>query len=99
MGDFAKAVSALRSVGVGVTVENYDGGIQEARIDGDNMTGGMTKRMKSVTFDEEEVDIIRELLTVIACGYERETYHHHCCDANEVIAKIDSIIGKEDEEG
>lgn len=43
-----------------------------------------------MAFDEEETEIIREFLTVFACGYERETFDFHCCDAAELIRKIDN---------
>lgn len=49
---------------------------------------------ETITFDAEEADIIRELLSIIACGYERETYFYHCCEANEIIQKIDQHQGK-----
>jgi hypothetical protein len=42
---------------------------------------------KTLTFNEEELEIIRELLSQIACGYERKTFYYHCCDANEIIEK------------
>jgi len=40
-------------------------------------------------FNEEDLEIIRELLSIVACGYERETYYYHCCNANDIIKKID----------
>jgi hypothetical protein len=41
-------------------------------------------------FDEDDLDVIRELLSIVACGYERETYDFDCCEANEIIKKIDN---------
>ncbi len=43
-------------------------------------------------FDDEEVEVIRELLSHIACGYERETFYYDCCDANLIIEKIDKYL-------
>lgn len=43
-------------------------------------------------FDNEDLEIIRELLSSIACGYERETFYFHCCDANEIIERIDKHL-------
>lgn len=89
MEDFEKAVNVLRSQGIDVEVENYVGGTQLAKIEGKGMVGGMANKMNSVTFDEEEVNIIRELLSDVACGYKREEYFYHCCDVNDIIEKID----------
>lgn len=47
-----------------------------------------------MTFDDEDLEIIRELLSGIACGYERETHYFHCCDANEIVAAIDNHLEK-----
>lgn len=43
-------------------------------------------------FNDDELEIIRELLSEIACGYERVDYYYHCCDANEIIEKIDDYF-------
>lgn len=52
------------------------------------------EQQKTLSFDEDELEIIRELLSHIACGYERETFFYHCCDANEIVQKIDQFLGK-----
>lgn len=46
-------------------------------------------------FNDEELEIIRELLSAIACGYKRETYYFGCCDANPIIEKIDAYFAKQ----
>lgn len=43
----------------------------------------------TIVFNKEDLEIIRELLSIVACGYDRETYYFHCCDANDIIQKID----------
>ena len=45
-----------------------------------------------VELNREDLEITRELLSEVACGYERKNYHFHCCDANEVIKKIDNQL-------
>jgi hypothetical protein len=45
-------------------------------------------------FNDEELEIIRELLSIVACGYERETWNFDCCDANPIIEKIDKYLKK-----
>ena len=45
--------------------------------------------VNGLVFDGEELSIIRELLSEHACGYEREDYYFHCCDAAEIVRKID----------
>ena len=47
-----------------------------------------------ILFDDEELEIIRELLSIVACGYERETFYFDCCDANPIIEKIDKYLKK-----
>ncbi|MFA8439323.1 hypothetical protein [Pueribacillus sp. YX66] len=42
-----------------------------------------------MNFDDDELQVIRELLSQVACGYERTEFYFHCCDANEIIGKID----------
>jgi len=49
-----------------------------------------------MTLDNEDLQIIRELLSGIACGYEREEFYYHCCDANDVIKIIDEILEGEE---
>lgn len=90
MNDFQKAVSALRAQGLGVTVENFDCGIQEATIKGDNVQGGFATNAEALLFTAEEVSIIREVLSDFACGYERNSWSWDCCETNEIIKKIDS---------
>lgn len=46
-------------------------------------------RGERMQFSEDEVEMIREFLSAVACGYERETYYFHCCEAAELIRKID----------
>lgn len=48
---------------------------------------------KVLFFDEEDLSTIRELLSHMACGYERTTFYHDCCDANLIIKKIDDLLG------
>jgi len=47
-----------------------------------------------VNFTDDEVDVIRELLSQMACNYERVEFFYHCCDANEIIEKIDKERNK-----
>lgn len=93
MSDFQKAVTVLRSQGIGVTVENFINNIQVAKIEGDNLMGGFSTNIQSVLFTDDELSIIRELLSDMSCGYKRTTFYHHCCEANEIIQKIDGYIG------
>lgn len=93
MSDFQKAVTILRSQGIGVTVENFINNIQVAKIEGDNLMGGFSTNIQSVLFTDDELSIIRELLSDMSCGYKRTTFYHHCCEANEIIQKIDDYIG------
>lgn len=53
---------------------------------------------KFLAFDEEELEIIRELLSESSCKYKRKTYFYHCCDANDIIKKIDETIGEPKDE-
>ena len=55
------------------------------------------EQQKTLTFDEEDLDIIRELLSGIACGHERKTFFYHCCDANEIIERINGVLGEPEE--
>lgn len=55
------------------------------------------EKEKTLSFEEEELEIIRELLSQMACGYERKTFDFHCCDANEIIKKIDDFLGQQNE--
>lgn len=48
---------------------------------------------KLLSFNEDELEVIRELLSITSCGYDRKTYFFHCCDANEIIEKIDKHLG------
>lgn len=52
------------------------------------------EKEKPLAFDEEELEIIRELLSVSSCKYKRKTHFYHCCDANDIIKKIDETIGE-----
>lgn len=49
---------------------------------------------KTLSFNDEEIEIIRELLSQMSCGYERETFYFDCCDANPIIKKIDDFLKK-----
>ncbi|MEK6453288.1 hypothetical protein NSQ82_04550 [Caldifermentibacillus hisashii] len=49
---------------------------------------------KRLTFEEDELEIIRELLSIVACGYERKTFYFDCCEANIIIKKIDDLLVK-----
>lgn len=93
MSDFQKAISALRSQGINVTVENFMNNIQVAKIEGDNVVGGFSTNVKSMLFANDELFVIRELLSHMACNYERSTYFHDCCEANEIVKKIDDYLG------
>ena len=97
MSDFQKAVTVLRSQGIGVTVENFINNIQVAKIEGDNLAGGFSTNIRSMLFTDDELSIIRELLSDMSCGYKRTTFYHHCCDANEIIQKIDDYLGEQEE--
>ena len=85
MSDFQKAVNALKSQGINVTVEDFINNIQVAKIEGDNLMGGFSTNIQSVLFTDDELSIIRELLSDMSCGYKRTTFYHHCCEANEII--------------
>lgn len=50
---------------------------------------------KSMVFDEEELEIIRELLSQLACGHDRKTWFYDCCDANPIIDKINDLLGEQ----
>lgn len=52
----------------------------------------MEQSKKDLSFDEDELMIIREALSSIACGHERLTYMFHCCDYNDIISKIDDCL-------
>lgn len=95
MGDFAKAVSVLRAQGIGVTVVNHPDGSQEARIEGKGMEGGLSNKTQSELFTRFDMEVIRKLLSAVACRYKREDFYHHCCDANEIIGKIDRRLKSE----
>lgn len=43
-----------------------------------------------MTFNEKEVELIREFLSAMACGYKRETTNYDCCEAKELIRRIDN---------
>jgi hypothetical protein len=44
-------------------------------------------------FNDEELEIIREFLLQASCGYERDTHYFGCCDANEIVEKINKYLG------
>jgi hypothetical protein len=48
-------------------------------------------------FNDEELEVIRELLSAMSCGYERETWYFGCCEANPIIEKIDAYFAKRKE--
>lgn len=52
----------------------------------------MANEERVLTFDVYELGIIRELLSIVACAYERDEFFYHCCDANEIIEKIDAFL-------
>ena len=93
ISDFQKAVCAIRGQGMVCTVENFEGRMQVATIEGDGVTGGFATNVKALLMTEDELMIIRELLSFMACGYERATFDYHCCDANEIVKKIDDLLG------
>lgn len=94
MSDFQKAVNSLRSQGIGITVDNFMNNIQVAKIEGNNLVGGMSTNIHSMLFTDDELSVIREALSFLACGYERTTFYHDCCDANEIVKKIDDYLEK-----
>lgn len=94
MTEFQKAVDVLRDSGIDVTMEYDEDEIQVVKLKGNELSGGFSRNIDSVLFTEDELEIIRELLSGVACGYERTTFHYHCCDANEIIEKIDKHLSK-----
>lgn len=40
-------------------------------------------------FNDEELDVIREILSAASCGHVREEFYHHCCDVREIVERID----------
>jgi hypothetical protein len=48
-----------------------------------------------VLFNDEELEVIRELLSAISCGYDRKTWYFGCCEANPIIEKIDAYFTKQ----
>lgn len=49
-------------------------------------------QLRTMEFDEEEVECMREMLSQLACGYEREEYTYHCCNLNEIVEKMDTFL-------
>lgn len=92
--DFDSIVSLLRQNGVEVIVDEYKYiyPIKVATIKSSDIEGGFATGVNALLFTDEELLIIRELLSELACGYERTTFDWHCCDANEIIQKIDTYL-------
>lgn len=97
ISDFQKAVCAIRGQGMACTVENFEGCMQVATIEGEGVTGGFATNTKALLMTDDELMIIRELLTFMACSYERTTFDYHCCDATEMVKKIDNLLKEKKE--
>lgn len=56
MSDFQKAISALRGLGIGVTVENIDN-IQHAKIEGNGLSGYFKSAEESKVVEDDRIRV------------------------------------------
>lgn len=50
---------------------------------------------RSLCFDRYELEIIYEFLSAASCGHKRTSFLYHCCDAKEIVEKIESFLKEE----